>query len=292
MSQLTSIHEFNPENLRYGKPIMGTVPDSNPAVKTIRVPVTYKYSDGSYGPLMVSTGKVFSFGLGENVSQETQKVTGYSMPLCLYNRDGPTQDEILFVTVFNGIVESAKVHLVEHKEDVEKYELEMSDLKKFNPLYYKKIKGVPVPGMGPTLYAKCIMAKKTQSIMSMFYDSRTGLDINPLDLIGKYCLATSVIKFESVFLGANISYQIKLYECEVEQLQQSMKRVLPQVQSDPVVHIQPDNTSRSSSPENGKRPASPTSSLNGDGDSDGDEVIEKPTPAPAKRVVNRVTKKK
>jgi hypothetical protein len=300
---------FNIDNIRYGAPIIGTVPDSKPVVTTIRVPITYRYPDGSYGPLLISTEEdLFSFGLQENVSQETGKLTGYSISLCMHNRDGPTQKELAWVDTFNQIIEHSKDHLVSNRDAIQRYELERSDLKKLNPLYYKKEKGVIIPGRGPMLYPKCIRSAKDDKILTIFYDGRSGLDIDPTELIGKFNHSTAVIKFESIFVGAQISYQVKVHECAVKLAQQGMARVLPRRET--TVHIEESHTTPSIPPTSStpslssilppdesqvKLPSSVDDEGSLNGDSSEDEVDEAPkilNKKPPVRMVTKVQKKK
>ena len=48
------------------------------------------------------------------------------------------------------------------------YNLDFSDLKRFNPLYWKTEKGKIVEDRGPTLYAKCLYNKGEQKINTIF----------------------------------------------------------------------------------------------------------------------------
>jgi hypothetical protein len=229
-TQLTSAKGYNVNRMRFSKPIVGNIPDSKPAISFKRINITTKNEDGSEGELIIPTTELFSFGVSENKSQETGNVNGYVMPLCLYNKDGASEDEKDFVTTFNNIVEAAKKHLLDNKDDIEKYDLDERDLKNFNPLYYKKEKGKIVDGQGPTLYAKLIVSKKNgqNKIITEFFDGVSGNPIKPLDLIGKYCYTKAVIKIESIFLGSKISLQVKLYEAEVNLINSGVKKLLRQ----------------------------------------------------------------
>jgi hypothetical protein len=147
------------------------------------------------------------------------------MPVCLYNKDNPTQHERDWVTTFNAIVEKCKDHIMEVKDEIQKYDLERVELKKLNPLHYKRDKGKIVEGAGPTLYLKIIERKKDNTFLTQFYD----YDGNQLDadaVKGKYCLGRYAVKFESIFIGTKISLQIKLYEAEVRVQENGMKRLL------------------------------------------------------------------
>ena len=158
----------------------------------------------------------------------TQAVNGYTMPLCLWNKDGPSDEEKAFSDKFDEIVEHIKEYIIDHRDDIEKYDLEMTDLKKFNPLYWKREKGKIVEGRGPTLYAKLLVSKKDGNrIMTSFYDADTNEEIDdPLDLLKKYCYVNAAIKIESIFIGTKVSLQVKLYEASVKMLSSGPKRLL------------------------------------------------------------------
>lgn len=238
-TQLTPAKGYNPkESMIFSEPVSGAIPDSKPKIEYKRINISTRNEDGTEGELVISTERLFSFGVSENTSQETGKVTGYTFPLCLHNRDGATKEEKAWVKTFNAIIDNCIDHLIENREEIEMFELSRSDLTKskggLNPLYYKKEKHVNekgktvlrvVPGTGPTLYSKLIFSKKSDKFLTQFFD----LDDNPLnalDLMGKYCYTNSAVKIESIFIGAKISMQIKLYEAVVEPTSTGMKRLL------------------------------------------------------------------
>ncbi len=224
-TQLSSASGYDTKNMIFSEAQAGTIPNSVPQINYKRINIQTRNKDGSIGELVLSTNKLFSFGVSENTNPDTGKVNGYVMPLCLWNRDGASKEEKEWSDTFDSIVERCKSHLVEKREDIEQYDLTMSDLKKFNPLYYKKEKGKVVEGTGPTLYAKLIVSKKQDKIVTMFYDSE-GTAIDALSLIGKYCYAKCAVKIESIFIGNKICLQVKLYECEVKPMDSGIKRLL------------------------------------------------------------------
>jgi hypothetical protein len=225
-TQLTSATGYNTSNMIFSEPQFGSIPDSKPAITFKRINIQTRNPDGTVGDLVLETEKVFSFGICENINMETGKVNGYVLPLCLYNKDCPTSPEKEFVSTFNNIVDTIKEHLIKVRESIEQDDLDERDLKKLNPLYFKKEKGKILEKSGPTLYAKLIMSKKLNKIMSMFYDPDTDVEYDPLELIGKFGYAKAAIKFESIFIGNKISLQIKIHECEYEITQRGMKRLL------------------------------------------------------------------
>ena len=227
-TQLTSASGYDTARLRFSKPIAGTIPNSTPAINYKRINITTLNEDGTEGGLIIPTEKCFSFGVGENINPETGLPSGYSFPICLYNRDGATKAEKEWVETFERIVEAAKKHLIKNREEIDKYDLEMAELKKLNPLYWKRDKVTKqlIKDAGPTLYAKLLSSKKSEKIVTNFYDLETGDSIDALSLIGKYCTAVAAIKIESIFIGNKISLQVKLYECDVKPLLSSMPRLL------------------------------------------------------------------
>ena len=98
------------------------------------------------------------------------------------------QKKLNFSDAFNNIVDTyAKIICSIIAMILRRYELEGSDLKRLNPLYWKKDKGKVVEGVGPTLYAKLIYSKKSDKILTLFSDSHDNSDIDPMSLFGKYC---------------------------------------------------------------------------------------------------------
>ena len=288
--QLTSASGYDVSRMTFSEPQHGSIPNSPVSFKRINIGTINE--DGTAGDLIIPTERVFSFGVSENTGEDGQ-VNGYVFPLCLWSRDGATKAEKEWTDTFNNIVEQCKDHLLKDdvKEQTEQFDLERNDLKKFNPLYWKREKGKIVKGTGPTLYAKLIVSKKQNKIVSIFFDEDTDDEVDPLTLLGRYCFSRSAIKFESIFIGNKISLQIKLYESGVKLMQKNMKRLLARPKANP--RVQNEN------------PLAVKHSQDSDDDdddpikddSDGEEatatpaVVEKAA-APKKRMVKKVVRKK
>lgn len=241
-TMLTSPNGYNTSRLVFSKPIKTTL-NSNPnapSIETTRVLIRTVNSDGSIGELILPTDELYSYGVSENISQETGNVSGHTMPLCLWSRDrdtgkaNPTESEKRWTDTFNSIVEAIKDHIIKNREMFDKYadntEEEMKFLlKKFNPLYWKKDKGKVVEGTGPTLYPKLIETKKReQGIITKFYDYSGNLIAEPLTLVKVPCKIRAAVKIESIFIGKDCSLQVKLFEADVNVIEnQTYKRLLP-----------------------------------------------------------------
>lgn len=252
--QIIDVESYDADRLRFSEPESGVIPDSKPEIKYKRITLSTVYDDGTEGPIILPTEKLFSYGVQENTSQETGKVTGWSFPLVCYDRskDGqsydPTPIQKAFVDTFNAIVEKCKDYLIENREEIEQYELERANLVKFaSCLYYKKEKVkneqgrtvlLVVKNRSPTLYVKLIFSKKKQNFVTKFYEmddveaEEGGKEVDPLDYLGAYCHTKAAIKIESIFIGNKISLQVKLYEANVQKAQGGMKRLLARPKAD------------------------------------------------------------
>jgi hypothetical protein len=227
-TQLTDATNYDVKRIVFSEPIESKIPNS--ALTYKRINISTMNDDGkSSGDLILKTPYLFSFGVQENKGLDGKK-NGYVMPLCLWNRNGPSSEENAWTDTFNNICEHAKKYLVDHKGDIGKWDLDMAELKKFNPLYWKKDKktGKIEPGTGPTLYPKLIASRRdnVERIMTIFYDTDTLDEINPIDIVGKYCNVTAAVKIESIFIGNRISLQVKLWEVEVSLQSGGMRRLL------------------------------------------------------------------
>lgn len=222
-TQITSASGYNVSNIVYGKPRDGSIPNS--AVSFKRIQMGTRNPDGTTGELILSTERLFSFGLSPSINQSTGAIDGYTLALCLWNMDSPSQKEKEFTDTFNKICEHAVDYILDHRDDVQKYELEKADLKKFNPLYIKRDKGKVVEGASPMLYAKVLQNKKMATITSIFYDEN-GRDLDPMSLMNKQCYVKAAIKIEGIFIGSKVSLQVKLHEAEIKMKESGVKRLL------------------------------------------------------------------
>ena len=137
--QLTSANGFNVNNIIFSKPQAGGLKDTS--VKFRRIYLSTKYADGSEGDLIISTPRIFSFGVSENMSQDDKnKTNGFVFPLDLFDKNGASEDEKIFLDTFNKIVNHTKKHILDNKKELKLPSIDESDLKKFNPIFYKKDK--------------------------------------------------------------------------------------------------------------------------------------------------------
>ena len=241
-TQLRSANGYNVDNIIFSKVLVQKIGDTGMTSK--RINIGTKNEDGSEGELVFETSKLFSFGVSESIDQKTKEINGYTFPLCLHGKEGASEDELGFTETFDKIVDKCKDYLIVNKKELKLKDLERTDLRRLNPIYYKKTEdGEIAEGASPTLYAKLIVSKKNNQnkIITEFFDGISGYPIKPLDLIGKYCYTKAVIKIESIFLGSKISLQVKLYEAEVNLINSGVKKLLKRPAVNTTVNVTSSN---------------------------------------------------
>lgn len=221
MQRVTDINNINFEHIIFSEAKESTIPGS------YRINISIKYEDGIVGPLILMTDSVYSFGIQETKSLDKPiRTTGYSLPICLWNIDGPTEHQLKFIKSLDMIANYIKKYILkpEVRKSVKKYDLVESDLRKFNPLWYKKEDGEIVEGRGPMLYPK-LMCNKDLEIYTIITDEN-GFDIEPDTLLNQKCNVKTCIKIESIFIGSKISLQLKVLEIEVNQNGNKRRRLI------------------------------------------------------------------
>ena len=217
--QLSSYENITQENIIFNEPKEYKVKDSK--IKYKRIPIEVKYPNNKKGPLVVETPFLFSFGVNEKKNQETNKLVGYSIPVCLWAKDSePNTKEKTFFDVINNIKNLSQQYLEnEYGPDL------ASSLS--SPFYYKQIEYIDKKGKkktkfdessAPVLYTKLIYSEKSKKILSLF-KGKGGKNLNPFKLINQYCNVKMVLIIEGIFISKTVtSLQIKVHECYVKSL--------------------------------------------------------------------------
>lgn len=118
---------------------------------------------------------------------------------------------------------AVKVHLLDVRDKLGKYDLDHADLKKLNPLYWKRSSnGVVDKETGPSLYVRLAQEWKKDVaqlvVTTDLYDitrNSPNEEENKFKLeevLDKYCFVYAVIRIESIYIGSKISVIFKLDE--------------------------------------------------------------------------------
>ena len=214
--QLSSYDHLTPENIVFNEAKEYKVKDSK--IKYKRIPIEVKYPNGKKGPLVIETPLLFSFGVSEKKNQETNRLVGYSIPVCLWAKDSePNTKEKAFFDAINNVTTLTQLHLEnEYGADL------ASTLS--SPFYYKQEEYTDKKGKkktridlssAPVLYAKLIYSEK---ILSLF-KPKGNKDLNPFKYIDQYCNVKMALIIEGIFISKTVtSLQIKVHECYVKPL--------------------------------------------------------------------------
>ena len=215
--QLSTYNHLTQENIIFNEAKEFKVKDSK--IKYKRIPTEVKYPSGKKGVLVIESPVLFSFGVNEKKNQETGKLVGYSIPVCLWSKDSsPNSKELSFFETLNNVVSMCQSHLEsEYGPDLAS---SLSSL-----FYYKQIEYTDKKGKkktkidessAPVLYAKLIYSEKSKKILSLL---KGGKDLNPFKYINQYCNVKMALIIEGIFISKTVtSLQIKVHECYVKPL--------------------------------------------------------------------------
>ena len=214
--QLSSFESITEDNIVFQTVKKHKVPNSK--IKYERIKIERKLPNGKTTPLVVETPFLFSFGISERKDQETNKINGYSIPVCLWKKDAePNQKESNFLNIIKKVYNLCQDHL--SREYGENEASSLSDM-----LYYKQVEQVDKKGKtkkkrdessSPVLYVKLIYSSDTKKFSSIFR-VKGNKELKPLDYKDKYFNTRMAIIFDSIYKGRNsISIQVKAHEVHI-----------------------------------------------------------------------------
>ena len=216
---LSSFENITQDNIIFNETKDYKVKDSK--IKYKRIPIEIKYPNGKKGALVIETPLLFSFGVNEKKNQETNKLVGYSIPVCLWGKgEEPNTKERAFFDVINNVTDVTRRYLEdEYGPDL------ASSLS--SPFYYKQIEYTDKKGKkktkvdessAPVLYAKLIYSERLKKVLSLF-KGKGGKVLNPFKYINQYCNVKLALIIEGIFISKTVtSLQIKVHECYVKPL--------------------------------------------------------------------------
>ena len=211
--QLSSFESITEDNIVFQAAKKFKIPNSK--MKYERIKIERKLPDGKITPLVVATPILFSFGISERKDQETNKINGYSIPVCLWKKDSePNQKETNFLNIIKKVQDLCQDHLSR-----EYGENSISDM-----LYYKQVEYVDKKGKtkrkkdessSPVLYVQLIYSSETKKFSTIF-KVKGKQEVKPLEYKDKYFNRRMAIIFYSIYLGGkSISIQVKAYEVHI-----------------------------------------------------------------------------
>ena len=214
--QLSSFENITEDNIIFQTAKKFKIPNSK--MKYERIKIERKLPNGKTTPLVVATPLLFPFGISERKDQETNKINGYSIPVCLWKKDAePNQKETNFLNIIKKVQDLCQDHL--SREYGENEATSLSDM-----LYYKQVEYADKKGKtkkkkdeasSPVLYVKLIYSSETKKFSTIFRveGKQEG---KPLEYKDKYFNTRMAIIFDSIYLGGkSISIQVKAHEVHI-----------------------------------------------------------------------------
>ena len=214
--QLSSFENITEDNIVFQTAKKHKVLNSK--IKYERIKIERKLPNGKTTPLVVETPFLFSFGISERKDQETNKVNGYSIPVCLWKKDAePNEKETNFLNIINKVFVLCQDHL--SREYGENEAACLSDM-----LHYKQVETIDKKGKtkkkrdessSPVLYVKLIYSSEAKKFSTIFR-VKGKKEVKPLDYKDKYFNKRMAIIFDSIYKGRNsISIQVKAHEVHI-----------------------------------------------------------------------------
>ena len=214
--QLSSIENITEDNIVFHTAKKHKVPNSK--IKYQRIKVERKLPNGKFSPLVVETPFLFSFGISERKDQETNKISGYSIPVCLWKKDAvPNQKETNFFNIADKVQDLCRDHL--SREYGENEATSLSEILYCKQIEYTdgkgKIKKKKDKSSAPVLYVKLIYSSENKKFSTIF-KVKGKKEVKPLEYKDKYFNTRMAIIFDSIYLGkTSISIQVKAHEVHI-----------------------------------------------------------------------------
>ena len=210
--QLSGIENITEDNIVFHTAKKHKVPNSK--IKYQRIKIERKLPNGKFSPLVVETPFLFSFGISERKDQETNKISGYSIPVYLWKKDEePNQKELNVLNILSKVQDLCHDHLAREYGENE------ADI-----LYYKQIEYVDGKGKSkkkkdkssaPVLYVKLIYSSENKKFSTIF-KVKGNKEAKPLEYKDEYFNTRMAIIFDSIYLGkTSISIQVKAHEVHI-----------------------------------------------------------------------------
>ena len=225
--QLTKPENLRKESVSFRK--LKTDKHGNEIIK-----IQTKYPEGSQRlePLVIETPFLFSFGVNERKSLESGETVGYTLPVCLWEKDEePTPEQLSFFECLTLLQEVCHEHLEETYEERDASE-RLSEILYYKTTTDKKGRKKRDESFPPVLYAKLIYSGKNDQIMSLFR-TKNDDNVDPMLYFEKYCTVKMALIIDSIYISeSSVSIQTRVSECYVKPQRRSLEPLLTICDSD------------------------------------------------------------
>ena len=212
--ELSEFQTINVQNIVFGEIYKGNYNTFIP------IGIVDQESNEEIKPFLINTPpSLYSSGIKAIFDRENKYVTGYNCCINLYNFKNVSEDEKLFTSKLEEIVEYTRSYLHSIKEDAE-LDTEMIDNFRLVNWSTKPSSTENQPEgdtentkYNPKLYVKLIVNNKSKKILTNFFNEESNEEVDPLTLVDKKGLLTSALKIENVVINKKrIIIEVKMIE--------------------------------------------------------------------------------
>ncbi len=228
--------EFDENNIVFLDKVDGSVGEGNAKISYCRVPIRYRKKDGTLVDFVVSTGKVKSYGVSANTDMVSKAINGYSLTCYLAlgaktdkkeaekkeSKNAPSAPASFIEKACMSLHKAGIQHMITHAEALGKEEFDAGSAKALlkSPISMPKDKTKKSKRIYPKLIWFKGTDKQKERMVSKFLKivnfGKPGepvkMDpVNPLECTGE-CEAIAAVKFDNIFVGAKIAFQLKVLQ--------------------------------------------------------------------------------
>ena len=108
-NSLVPTASFKASNIVYSKPEVNTIPGQKLSYQRIRL--NYEDDDNLSDLIIESPANLLCWGLTEQHDMVSGQLSGYQLPICLWSKNGPTEEEKNFTDMIEAICQHTKQYL-------------------------------------------------------------------------------------------------------------------------------------------------------------------------------------
>ena len=240
--QLTTFESFKPSNIIFDTCQKRTIPNSEVCYHQINI--SYRYPDGSKGPLIFQLPRCPTFGVSNKYGDDADKI---SLSIVLGDRTNYTDEYKRAVTVLNDVVTSIKQHILTDavKNKLGQFDLEERDLKDISFLRPSKDKDTkkpyPMLEVPPSMNIKFMSRKNKETGIKEIYSTICDENVcnargepqpvDPREFVSKVGSVVALIKVESIYFGTKYKIQTKVYQADIKCNGNSYKSLIQRSQT-------------------------------------------------------------
>lgn len=241
-TELIDLASYDISRLFIDSVVENEIQQGNKTIKYYNIQLGSKNDSGIGEFVFDIPYQAHSFGV-EEFQNEKGQTTNHSVSLSMVDSSNPTEEQLGLVKNFSAVVDKIKAHLLTVKKEIKKPTLDMSELKKFNPMRQPVDEDGNPKGdawyFSPKLMSRKYYGKdeakddfdlkiETKFYVEDQFDAKgEPIEISPLEFLGKkHFKFRGSIKLDKIYIGSTITLQCKIYDGVVQTVENKRKRMV------------------------------------------------------------------